>query len=88
MAATETATAVVNISTKSLPLTIPSIKIAMLMIPITIPTVIEKRATFFCKGVFSSLVLLTISAILPISVSIPVATAITFALPSSTTVPI
>ena len=60
MAATATATAIVNISTNVFPVIIPSIKI-MAQTPITIPPIIlAKRANFFCKGVFSSLASFTI----------------------------
>ena len=88
IAATETAIATVNISKKLLPVRTPSMKIIIEIATITAPTILAKRYNFFCKGVFSSLASLTISAILPISLFKPVATTIALAFPCSTIVPI
>ena len=88
MAATATATAIVNISKNVFPVIMPSTKMIRQIPTTTKPIILANLANFFCKGVFSSLASFTISAILPISVLKPVAVTITFAFPSSTTVPI
>ncbi len=72
IAATETATAVENISIISSPLIIPSKKIKTLITAMIVPIIKENLESFFCRGVFSSIVFLTISATFPISVLIPV----------------